>query len=431
MTKRLCLLGLCLLLCVPAVFAQDVPDEIDDFDGDYEDVLEQLAEDGYINADGGELLFEDNRLNFDDEDDDDTYINFVDDEIENVVLAATVEIDPDSDAEDLELCILGARDGDGGFIGVGINNIFLYLIVDQNDDVDDPTFETGLHSEDFDDEAHFIIVLLEDEITVYVDGQLVYEEDDFSEREGIVGFARTTGTDCQVEDVWVWEIDEDAIGEDSDDDDDEDQEEADDDKGNDDEDEDDEDDDSDTASFPDELDNFDGGRGDIIEELEDSGAIPSGSTLLFNEDRAFISRTGYFVTVLGRTLQRQDVIVSATVTFDSESDELELCSVGARQNFESDDSTTISQYIDVGFDNTGQAFVLANGDDGDGEVTIELDYEVDIDEPVAVLFILDDDTITVYMDGELVLERGEVFAEAGFFAVTVFAEDGGTSCEVS
>ncbi|MEO1164115.1 MAG: hypothetical protein AAFV98_10055, partial [Chloroflexota bacterium] len=124
-------------------------------------------------------------------------------EIENVVLAATVEINPDSDAEDLELCILGARDGDGGFIGVGINNIFLYLIVDQNDDVDDPTFETGLHSEDFDDEAHFIIVLLEDEITVYVDGQLVYEEDDFSEREGIVGFARTTGTDCQVEDVWV------------------------------------------------------------------------------------------------------------------------------------------------------------------------------------------------------------------------------------
>ncbi|MEO1164114.1 MAG: hypothetical protein AAFV98_10050 [Chloroflexota bacterium] len=137
------------------------------------------------------------------------------------------------------------------------------------------------------------------------------------------------------------------------------------------------------------------------------------------------------MTVLGRTLQRQDVIVSATVTFDSESDELELCSVGARQNFESDDSTTISQYIDVGFDNTGQAFVLANGNDGDGEVTIELDYEVDIDEPVAVLFILDDDTITVYMDGELVLERGEVFAEAGFFAVTVFAEDGGTSCEVS
>ena len=42
-------------------------DEIDDPDGDWEDVIEQLDDSGYLSEDDGDLFFEDSRVRFDDD----------------------------------------------------------------------------------------------------------------------------------------------------------------------------------------------------------------------------------------------------------------------------------------------------------------------------------------------------------------------------
>src|SRR5690606_342781 len=150
------LLLLCCVLCLTAtVIAQDVPDEIDNFDDDWDTVIEQLHESDYINEDAGELIYEDRRINFDNADDDTIYIEFNDGAPStDFVIAATLQFDVPSDSEDYGFCMLTFRDSpDDGFLGAGIDTLASLILIDNvYESDDDVLIDAEEHGEDYDDE---------------------------------------------------------------------------------------------------------------------------------------------------------------------------------------------------------------------------------------------------------------------------------------
>lgn len=187
------------------ISAQDVPDDIDDPTGDIDEVLSQLAEDDYITTKSSETVFEENRIRF--EDDDEIFIVFDTPELTDFVMSATLQID-DVDDDEYTFCLLTFRDDiDDGFLAVGVTSfatIDLYDILFDEDD----SLPIGIddHDSDVDDEVHVLVLALEDEVTIYVDGELMFEEDDISVRDGVLGLLRSDDVECDADDVWIVEL---------------------------------------------------------------------------------------------------------------------------------------------------------------------------------------------------------------------------------
>ena len=175
MLKRTLVLLCCLIWSVSIVMAQDVPDEIDNFDDDWEDVIEQLDDSGYINQNDGEIAFEERRINFDDVDGDDISIFLEGVENTDFVMAATLQFEI-SDDLDFGVCMFTFRDTTRGFVSAGIDNFANIFLLDQvyNSD-DDIVVDISEHGEDYDDDIHIIIIALDEEVTVYANGELYFE----------------------------------------------------------------------------------------------------------------------------------------------------------------------------------------------------------------------------------------------------------------
>ncbi|MEO1289175.1 MAG: SH3 domain-containing protein [Chloroflexota bacterium] len=408
MFKKSVLLIACLLCFALPAFAQDVPDEIDDPTGNIENVIEQLADDGYISDKGGEVVFEENRIRFDN--DDDIFIPFdTPDFLTNFVMAATLQIDGVDD-EDYQFCLLTYRDtADDGFHAVGVTSfatVDLYDIIFEEDTEGPIDFDS--HGEDVDEEIHIIVVALDDEITIYVDGELFYEEDDLSVREGFVGLLRSEGVDCDADDVWVWELEESNLEPPSRDDDDDDRDTS----------------SSSSSDLPDEIDDFDGASEDVMLQFEEAGIVGSGNAFLFGEDYAFISRTGGFFTTLGRNRNRTDVIMGVELTFDSESSRDEECGILLRVD---DSVDPVEEFLFIGIDGDG-TLIINDGSEENSSVFNE--FPLDLDDTIHLIVVARGEELALYIDGELVLSGYEIYETRGIFGVAMFTDDTGSNCEI-
>lgn len=401
MLKKLFFLAISTLLFVVPVLAQDVPDEIEDYDGDWDEIIEQLDDSGYLNEKDGDLFFEDNRVRF--EEDDEFFIEFDSDEITDFVMAATLQMKP-ADNGDYEFCMLTYRDDfDEGYLGTGLDiaeSVVLYDLVFDSDD--DALIESEDHDEDVDEEIHIIIIALDDEITVYQDGELVIEEDDLTVREGVVGLYRSENTDCDADDVWVWEIEgveHSSSNSDSND--------------------------SDESSLPSEIEDYDGASESIIGQFVEAGVLGSGNAFLFGEDFTFISASGSTFYPLGRGRNRTDVIIGAELTFNSQSSEYEECTILLRLD---DTIDPVQSYLSVGFDRVGN-LVLQNNSVGDETIFNYEELGLDIDEPHHIIMLARGETLAVYVDGELVLEDYEIYEQRGIFGIGQYTQSVDSECQ--
>lgn len=181
-----------------------------------------------------------------------------------------------------------------------------------------------------------------------------------------------------------------------------------------------------SGDIPSELDDFDGDWQDAIAELEDAGLIASGGSLIFNENRAFFDGIGSWFTPLARNSQRRDVVMAATLEFNSDSRDFESCTLMAR--IEGSSSDTVDVYLEVGINNDGEVFWIDSlGEDGFESDVAEID--LDLDDEHHILFIAQLDNLHVYVDGELVFENAEIEERSGFFGISLVGQGADSRCE--
>lgn len=405
MLKRSFVLVCCLLGLAFTVIAQDVPDEIDDFDDDWEEVIEQLDDSGYISEDDGELIFEERRINFDDADDDTIYLEFNDGAPStDFVLAATLQFDVPSDFDEYGFCVITFRDSPSdGFLAAGIDTFESVILIDNvYDNDDDVLIDAEEHGEDYDDDIHLIVIGLDDEVTVYANGELLFEDDDLSVRSAAFGLLRSAEADCEAEDIWIWELESSGRAE-----------------------PDTRDNDTSSSDLPDEIDDYDGASEDVIDQLVDEGILGSGNAFLFGEDYAFIGASGSTFTSLGRNRNRTDIVMAGELTFDSQSRDYEQCGLLLRVD---DSLDPVQDFLYVGFDSDGDLFIQNNSDDEDDTFDF-ISMDVDLDDPQHLIMIARGETLDVYVNGELIVAGYEIYEVRGIFGVAQISDSTASTCE--
>ncbi|MDQ7034110.1 MAG: hypothetical protein Q9P01_04545 [Anaerolineae bacterium] len=167
-----------------------------------------------------------------------------------------------------------------------------------------------------------------------------------------------------------------------------------------------------------------------IAELQDLGLVAQeGGSLVFEEDRAFFNGQGFVFTPLGRRAPHTDIVMAAEIEFTSDSaSEYEDCSLLARVVGGS--SETVSTYLQVGLDNSSDIFYYDS--EGTEETTIYQRLPLRLDLSVAhhLLFIVADEFLTVYIDGERVFDQVEINVEReGTYGIALLGRDSDSRCE--
>lgn len=402
MFKRSLVLVYCFLWITSAVIAQDVPNEIDDFDDDWDVIIEQLDDSGYIDENDGEIVFEDRRINFDDVDD--RAIFFEDINNTDFVMAATLQFDVPSNT-DFGFCMLTFRDTPDGFLGVGFDNVENIILLDNVYESDDDVVAgVEARGEDYDEEMHLIIIALDEEITVYANGDLVFEEDDLNVRSGFFSLFRSEDSDCEAEDLWIWEMErsgrsptnDDRVSESS------------------------------ASGLLDEIDNYDGASEDVIAQFVEVGILGTGNAFLFGEDYAFIGASGSTFTSLGRNRNRTDVVMAGELTFDSQSNNYERCGLLLRVD---DTRDPVEDFLWVGIDSEGDLAIQNNTRSGRNDSSSFVEMDLDLDESQHLIMIARGDTLDIYVNGELTVVEFEISEVRGIFGVAQFSDSTASTCE--
>lgn len=191
--------------------ATDGADALTSYDAAWEDAIEELQAAGVIPAGGG-LIFTEDYAYFTGQGNFYTPLARTVSE-QDVVIAAELTYTA-SGSDDLESCSLGARvvwdesTGnsnrylDAGLLGSG--NAF-YL--DQQGD--EGEFDTSLDTFDLDEPHHILIILIDDALTVYIDGELVFEDAPVEARAGSFGVGlngKGAGANCEARSIWAYRV---------------------------------------------------------------------------------------------------------------------------------------------------------------------------------------------------------------------------------
>jgi|GEM_PF-6950952 len=175
--------------------------------------------------------------------------------------------------------------------------------------------------------------------------------------------------------------------------------------------------------FPATLSNYDGYYENIIGSLQSDGAIDDGGQLIFNLQSAFFDGVGSFFTPVASSTSRRDVIVAAELTFTTDSDSLETCSLLARVV----GRDNVDTFLEVGLDNNGDVFWVDSRDDVLTSGTVETG--VDLSESHHLLFIAQSSYLTIYLDGELIVEMTEITVGSGSFGIALLGGGQASRCD--
>jgi hypothetical protein len=174
------------------------------------------------------------------------------------------------------------------------------------------------------------------------------------------------------------------------------------------------------------LKDYDSGYRDAVTELRDLDLIPSGGTLLFEEDYAWFEGQGSYYEPLARNSPYTNFVMSGELSYHPSGGEgLETCTLGMRVVY-SGGST--NNFIDVGYASGYGVFFLSTVD-GESETGDVSELEVDITAPHVFTIIAIDDTLTVFVDGESAFEQETIAERAGSWGVGLDGAGSGAKCE--
>lgn len=163
-----------------------------------------------------------------------------------------------------------------------------------------------------------------------------------------------------------------------------------------------------------------------VRELERLGIIPYGGGLVFQADRAVFSGEGAHFNLMAGDRPQRDVVVGGWLTFTPGSAaDYEDCRLGARVT---QADGRLGAYLDAGITREGRVFYNDHTQDAttiSGEST---PYSRPLAGPHHVLLIALDQTLSVYVDGQLMFEEVPVEARPGAYGLGLTAASAATSC---
>lgn len=174
------------------------------------------------------------------------------------------------------------------------------------------------------------------------------------------------------------------------------------------------------------LTRYDEGINAAVDELETLGVIPSGGSEIFREPLAYFEGTGNWYTALASYKPFTHIVMAGTLNFrPSDSGESEVCSLLARTV---NTGTQATSYTQVGISNEGVLLLI---DIADQEmITGQIGAaNLAFDEPQHIIVLLMRDTATVYLNGERVLHNVPISERAGTYGVALQAQGAGARCE--
>ncbi|GAB4510074.1 MAG: hypothetical protein OHK0046_06210 [Anaerolineae bacterium] len=168
---------------------------------------------------------------------------------------------------------------------------------------------------------------------------------------------------------------------------------------------------------------------DAIAELTETGMIGSGGSLVFFEDYAFFSGQGRYFTALGRNLPRTDIVMAGELTYTaSNATELETCTLLAR--IVTNNQGTAQQFLQVGLTNDNAVLLLDRFGTGEDELVGEfLTADYALGEPTHFLMLAIDDTLTIYLNGELLMDSYPISTRSGSYGIALTGLGAGARCE--
>jgi len=183
-----------------------------------------------------------------------------------------------------------------------------------------------------------------------------------------------------------------------------------------------------STDLPDTLTSYNGKPKEAIAELEQLGVIPSGSSQIFNENHAYFAGQGSWFTPLARSSPHKNIVMGGELTFTvGSTTQFESCTLSSRINTNSQGSAIT--YIDVGIGNDGYAYILDRFSEAkDGNFTIG-STPLNLKNPHHLLFMLIDDTATVYVDGSLEISDFKVAERSGTYGITLIGQGPKARCD--
>ncbi|MEZ4667190.1 MAG: SH3 domain-containing protein [Anaerolineae bacterium] len=174
--------------------------------------------------------------------------------------------------------------------------------------------------------------------------------------------------------------------------------------------------------------NYAGDANEILGELEQSGIIPSGSQLIFNENYAYFTGQGSWFTPLASRSPRKNIVAGAELTFTvGDTSKFELCTLTSR--IKTDSQGDAVTYIHVGIGNDGLVYVFDRFSESQDTAIQGGKSILDLDSPHNLLFLLIDDKATVYVDGKLEISDFAIAERSGSYGIALLGQGPKAKCE--
>ena len=174
--------------------------------------------------------------------------------------------------------------------------------------------------------------------------------------------------------------------------------------------------------FPETIENYAEDWSATIAELQLSGAINTDGGLIFSLENAFSAGSGSFFTPIARDTAYRDIVVSAELSFNTTGDSLETCSILSRVV----GNSPVERFLEAGIDSNGDIFWVDAGDrmNSGSEAT-----SLDLNEPQHLLLIAQANTLTIYLNGQRLLDNIDIASRSGSFGIALLGQGAASRCE--
>jgi hypothetical protein len=161
----------------------------------------------------------------------------------------------------------------------------------------------------------------------------------------------------------------------------------------------------------------------VIGELRQRGLVPDGGRLLFEEPNAFLTgAANAFIPLAPQRSIRQFVMAGSITFIPSTADALEFCWLGARV-VAHEGGVFLLQ---VGFTNDDR---VAVSDIDEQPVSAFASHRIDHTLPHHLLILAIDEAVSVFVNGELLIDSLPVADRSGSFGIGLVGQGRATRCE--
>ncbi len=180
-------------------------------------------------------------------------------------------------------------------------------------------------------------------------------------------------------------------------------------------------------SLPSTLENHAGHWQSAITELEQHELIETGGTLIFEESHALFLGEGDWITILAARDPHSNVVMAGTLRFrPGNIGEDETC--GLLTRIVTDSEGKASAWLNVGIDNDHEVYYLdqINSVQQVGSVAMP---NFDLEGLHRYLLIARDNTVTVYVDGQLIIQEATITSRSGSYGIALRGHGPNALCE--